>query len=81
LVLYLRETGLTQAVIAFEDPAALTADGLGADGGEFVAPVGLMENTVRNPEPAQSVHALEELAFAWDGADDQVGMRQFSREK
>jgi hypothetical protein len=80
-VFCLRETGLAQAVIAFEDLAALAADRLRAKGGEFVAPVRLVEGTARNPASAQSVQAPEKLAFAWDGADDQVGMRQVSGKK
>src|SRR5262245_49998655 len=74
-VICLPETGLAQAAVAFEDLAALAADRLRAEGGEFMAPVRLVEGTVRNPEPAQPVHALEKLALAWYGADDQVGMR------
>jgi hypothetical protein len=81
LIVCLRETGLAQAVIAFEDSAALAADRLGAEGGEFAAPVRLVKGSVGNPAPAQSVNALEKLAFAWDSADDQVGMRQVSGKK
>jgi hypothetical protein len=61
---------LAQAAIAFEDAAAFAADRLSADGGEFVASIRLTECTERNPKPAQSVHTLEKLAFAWDSADD-----------
>jgi hypothetical protein len=62
-------------VIALQDVATLAADRLRAKGCEFVAPVRLVERTVRNPESAQAVDALEELAFAGDGTDDDVGMR------
>jgi hypothetical protein len=75
LVFRLRETGLLQAVVALEDPAALAVDRLRADGGEFVAQVRLVERTVGNPESAQSVDALEKLALASDGADDEMRMR------
>ena len=40
-----------------------------------------MERPVRNPEAAQSVDALEKLAFAWNGADYQMGMRQVGGKK
>jgi hypothetical protein len=36
-VFCLPETGMAQAAIAFEDPAALAADRLRAEGGEFAA--------------------------------------------
>ncbi len=52
LVCCLREAGLAQAVIAFEDLSALR---LRADGGEFVAPVRFVESSVRNPESAPQV--------------------------
>ena len=55
--------------------AALTANRLRADGGEFVASVWLVEGTVCNSEAAQSVLTLEKLALAWNGANDQVRMR------
>ena len=74
LLFCLRETGLTQAAIAFEDLAALPADRLRADGGKLIAAVRLAESTVRNPAPPQSVHTLAKLAFAWEGADDDMGM-------
>jgi hypothetical protein len=47
-ILGLCETGLTQAAIAFEDLASLSADWLGADGREFVASIRLAESTVGN---------------------------------
>jgi len=71
----LRETRLVQAVIALKEVATLAADRLSAEGGEFVAPVRLVERTECNPESAQAVDALEELAFAGDGTGDEVGMR------
>src|SRR5262245_44827603 len=74
LVFCLRETGLAQAAIAFEDLAALAVDRLRTDGGEFVAPVRLVKGTAGNPEPVQSVKTLEKRTFVRDGADDQVGM-------
>ena len=74
-VFCLPEAGLAQAAVAFEDLAALTADRLGAEGGEFAAPVRLVKGTECNLESAQSVPALEKLAFAGNSADDQVGMR------
>jgi hypothetical protein len=64
LIFGLRETGLTQAVIAFEDLPALPADWLGADGREFIAPVRLVESTECNPESAQSVKAPKQLTLA-----------------
>ena len=75
MVFCLRETGLAQAAIPFEDLAAVATDRLRSDGSEFVAPVRLVESMVRNSEPAQSVNALKKLAFAWNGADDDMGMR------
>jgi hypothetical protein len=68
-------------MIAFEELPALPADGLGADGGEFVAAVRLVECAVGNPESAQMVNTLEQLTFVREGADDQMGMRQVSRKK
>ena len=79
--LSLRESGSSQAAVAFEDLAALAPDWLRAEGGEFVIPVRLAKGVERNPEPAQPVHALDKLAFACDGADDQVRMRQVSGKK
>jgi hypothetical protein len=61
--------------------AALAANRLRADGGEFVAPVWLVEGTVCNSEAAQSVLTLEKLALAWNGANDQVRMRQVGGKK
>jgi hypothetical protein len=55
----LREAGLAQAAIAFEDLASFAADWLGADGGKFVVPVRFVESSVRNPASAQVVEALE----------------------
>jgi hypothetical protein len=59
----------------FEDLAALAADRLGADGRKLIASVRLVERSAGNPDPAQSVNALEKLAFTWDAADDYMGMR------
>ena len=64
-----------------EDLAAFTADRLRAQGGEFVAPVGLVESPVSNPEPAQSVHAPIEMAFGRDTTDDQMRMGKIRRKK
>ena len=77
----LREPGLDQAAVAFEDPAALAPDRLRTDGGEFAAPVGLVECPVRNPVAAQTVNERKELSLAGDGADDQVGVREVGREE
>ena len=68
-------------MIALEELAALAPDRLRADGGEFVAPVRLVEGPVGNPQAAQPVQALEKLAFAGDGADNHVGMSQVSGQK
>lgn len=77
----LGETGLAQAAVAFEDLAVLTPNRLGADGGEFVISVRLVEGSVGNPAPAQSLGALEKLAFTWDATDDEMRMSQFSGQK
>jgi hypothetical protein len=74
----LRETRLAQAAKAFEDLAALAADRLRADGCQLVAPVRFVKGPTGYAAAAQSVQALEQLAFAWDSAHDQVGMRQVS---
>jgi hypothetical protein len=66
---------LAQAAIAFEDLTAFAANRLGAEGGEFVAPVRLVEGSVRNPQAPQAVDTLKKLAFVWDGADDDMRMR------
>ncbi len=76
LVFCLRETGVAQAAITAQTPAPASTHRLGADRGELIAPVRLVEGAVRDPEPAQSVHALVKLALAGDGADDKVRMRR-----
>lgn len=68
--LALAETSLAQAAIAFEDAAALSANRLGADGREFVAPVWLVESTVGDTESAQAAKALKKLAFAGNSTND-----------
>jgi hypothetical protein len=75
LLFCLGETGLVQAVVAFEELTALAADRLRGDGGKFVAPVRLVESTVRNPQSDKAVHTPEKLTFARDGADNDMGMR------
>jgi hypothetical protein len=55
--------------------AALPADWLRAESGKLIASVRLVESTVRDPEPPQSVHTLVKRTFAREGADDDVGMR------
>jgi hypothetical protein len=59
----LRETWLAQAAVAFEVLAALAADWLRADGGKLIVSVRLIESSVGNPEPTQTVNTLEKLTF------------------
>ena len=58
-IICLREAGLAQAAITFEDLSALATDRLRADGGKLIATVRFIEGTVRNSAPAQVVKALE----------------------
>src|SRR5579884_871369 len=80
-VFCLRETRLAQAAIALEDLPACGRDRLGTDRGEFVVAVKFVEGAIRNPEPAQAIHALEKLAFAGNGADHQMRVRLVAGEK
>src|SRR5262249_49241221 len=78
---FLCEPGLAQAAIAFEDAAALAADRLRAESGEFVAAVGLAESAAGDPNPAQAVKTLEQTALVGNGTDNQVRMRQVGGKK
>lgn len=81
LICCLRETGLAQAAIGFEDVAALAADRFRAEGGKLVASVWLIEGAEGDPETAQAVDDLKKMTFAGDAKDDQMGMRKISGKK
>jgi hypothetical protein len=61
--------------------AVLAPNRFRSDGGKFVAPVRLVESTVRNAESLQPVEALKKLSFAGDGADDDMRVGQFRWKK
>jgi hypothetical protein len=53
----------------------------GANRGELVVAVGFAKGAVVDAEPAQSLNALEKLAFVRDAEDDQMRVRGLGWQK
>jgi hypothetical protein len=66
----LREHRRPQAAVASEQPPLGTEDRPGGESRQLIVAVGFVERLVRDPEPAESLEALKELAFVGNAADN-----------
>ena len=72
---HLREAGGSQAAVAAEESAVRTENRPGGESGQFIASVGFTKRTMRDAKSAQSLHALVQLNFVRDAANDEMRMR------
>ena len=71
----LPEAGLAQAAVASKESAMFTENRPGGEGRKLIASVGFVERPVRHAEPAESLHALVQVTFVGNAADNEMGMR------
>jgi hypothetical protein len=77
----LAKTGRTQTAVASKVSPALAEDWLGGQGGQFIFAVRFSKSTAIDPQPAKMIKTLVESAFIGDAQNDEMRMREVSREK
>jgi hypothetical protein len=67
---HLPEARLAEATVAAEDAAVLAEDRPRGEGRKLIASVGFVKRPMRHTELAESLHALAQMTFVGNAADD-----------